>query len=227
MSQKIAIGFVCEKGNGHFEFIGDPDNGGCGSHNVANIYIEIDDELVGDAEVQRAVKGAHEGFIKRLVEDSERRAVETAEFFRRKAEEDKANGGQAEVTKRIIDRSRRANIIALTDGTIASTDNYPVDPELNSVVYGEVPLVDDENKKSALRNELIAGEASGEPEVFDFDTFIQNKNVENGRFERSTHADRALERVQEIRDKAARGEISQRQHIVADFPTDFDAFESL
>ena len=81
MSTKIKIGFVCEKGTGHFEFYGDPDAGGCGSHNVADIYIEIPDEIENDTEAVAAIAGAQADFIKKLEREAELRAEDTKRFF--------------------------------------------------------------------------------------------------------------------------------------------------
>ena len=43
MSNRIEVGYICTKGNGHFSLIGNSDHGACGSHIGGIIYMESDD----------------------------------------------------------------------------------------------------------------------------------------------------------------------------------------
>ena len=43
MSEKVHIGFVCGKGNGHTQFRGGLDYGCCGGKRVADVYVTVEE----------------------------------------------------------------------------------------------------------------------------------------------------------------------------------------
>lgn len=43
MADKVKIGFVCGKGHGHTQFVGEIDYGACGSKTVAEIFVTVEE----------------------------------------------------------------------------------------------------------------------------------------------------------------------------------------
>lgn len=48
MSERMEVGYICEKGRGHFSLAGMSDHGACRSHIAGYIYIELDGSGVRD-----------------------------------------------------------------------------------------------------------------------------------------------------------------------------------
>lgn len=59
MSEKVHIGFVCGRGNGHTQFAGEIDYGCCGGKRVAEIYVTVE-ELDGLYPEYRGLKSSED-----------------------------------------------------------------------------------------------------------------------------------------------------------------------
>lgn len=44
--ERIQVGYVCDKGGGHFSLVGMSDHGSCGSHQGAFIYMELNPDAM-------------------------------------------------------------------------------------------------------------------------------------------------------------------------------------
>ncbi len=73
MSERVEIGRICEKGNGHSSFEGESDHGTCGNHYVGTIYVSVEYERDSTREVDYSARNAAQE-IADAMRDSENHA---------------------------------------------------------------------------------------------------------------------------------------------------------